>query len=105
MILNTTVSTKRLTADGDDSDKESYVLVNGMSAIPANIQPASPEHTVLVEGVFGQVYRMFTTYDGFMVGDQVTDNTTNGVYVIKGIEDWNFPPLPHLEMTLVEMEE
>lgn len=105
MILNTTVSTKRLTQDGGNADKESYVAVSGMGAVPFNIQPASPEYTVLVDGVFGQVYRGYTTHDGFRNGDQVTDNNTNETYVVRGIEDWNYPPLPHIELTLVEIEE
>lgn len=104
MILDKTVSVKRLTQDSGNSDKESYVSNAALTSVPINIQPASPEYTVLVEGVYAQTYKAFVTHSGILNGDQLTDN--NGrVYMVKGIEDWDFPPLPHYEMTLVEIEE
>lgn len=103
MILDKTVSVKRLTLDAGNADKESYVANAALTAVPINIQPASPEQTVLVEGVFAQTYRAFVTHSGILSGDHLYDGQRN--YVVKGVEDWNFPPLPHYEMTLVEVAE
>lgn len=104
MILDKTVSVKRLTQDSGNANKESYVANAALVGVPIHIQPASPEDTVLAEGVFAQTYRAFTTHSGILNGDHLTDSEGKS-YVVKGVENWNFPPLPHFEMTLAETVE
>lgn len=70
-----------------------------------NIQPASAELTVLSEGQLGKTFRFFTTYSGMGIGYRVTVSGTDLVYEVKGIDDWNFGPMPHYEGVLFKLEE
>jgi hypothetical protein len=65
-----------------------------------NIQPASPELLAVSEGVYGQTYKAFITYSGLQIGDQITVSGTNDKYIVRGIDDWNYGPLPHYEVVL-----
>lgn len=104
MFLDTTVAVQKLQLDISDTDKEQYKADLGLTAVPAHIQPADAEYTVIAEGVFGKTYRMFTTNSGVLDTDKITDNTNSRSYVVRGREDWSMQPLPHYEFTLVEFE-
>lgn len=100
MILDRTVLIKRLQDSAGDADKEGYSDVAGLQSVRMNVQPASPEQTAIVDGVFGQTYRAFLTQSGVLAGDRVTVSGTWDVYEVKGVEDWNWGSLPHYELTL-----
>lgn len=100
MILDRTVLIKRLQDNATDTDKEGYSDIAGLQSVRMNIQPASPEQTAISDGVFGQTYRAFLTQSGVLAGDRITVSGTWDVYEVKGVENWNFPPLPHFELTL-----
>lgn len=100
MILDKQAYVSRLTADDTDSDKEQYATVDGLGNIPINIQPASDEVIAVTEGAYGQTYVGYTSISGIQVGDQITVSGTGVNYVVKGLRDWYFPPLPHVELLL-----
>lgn len=105
VILDKTVSIKRLTVIVGDSDKESYANVGNMHAVKINIQPATPELTAVAEGVYGQTFRAFVTVSGIRIGDRVTVSGTNERFTVKGVHDWYNAVLPHLELVLFKDDE
>lgn len=100
MLLDRTTSIARLTPTSSDTDKEQYLTVTGLEAVKMNIQPATAELIAVSDGAYGQTYQAFATVQGLRIGDQVTVSGSNDKYVIKGISDWNFPPIPHFELVL-----
>lgn len=100
MILDRVVSVARLTPDNDNADKEGYVAVVGLESVRMNIQPADAETVAISEGQIGRTFRGFTSVSGIMLGDRVTVSGSNTTYLVRGIEDWYFAPLPHLELIL-----
>lgn len=99
MILDKRAFVARLSPNSDDNDKEMYVeIVPG--GISINIQPANAELVAITDGAFGQTFRAFTTYSGLQIGDQITVSGVNTKYIVKGVNDWNFGPIPHLELVL-----
>jgi hypothetical protein len=105
MFYRHIVSVERLQQSIADADKEGWQPVGNMAQIPADVQPAGGEKTVLAEGVYGKTYSIYLTASGIIVGDRLTvlNTTLSGLKVIvRGIEDWNSGPLPHYEMTAVE---
>ena len=105
MILDKVVEVKKLTAKSSDSFQRDWQIVTGAEGIKMNIQPAGGELTVLAEGQYAKTYRFFTTYSGLGVGMRVAVSGTSGVYDVRGVEDWDFGPLPHYEGALVLVEE
>jgi len=83
-----------------DSDKESYQAVGNYGAIKINVQPATAELTAVADGVFGQTYQAFVTVSGMRIGDRVTISGSNEKFIVKGIQDHNWGPIPHLELVL-----
>lgn len=100
MFLNQTAAVARLTADSIDSDKEAYSPVAGLESIAINVQPATPELTAVSEGVYGQTFRAFTPISNIKIGDQLTMAGSGIKYIVKGVDDWNYAPIPHLELLL-----
>ena len=106
MVLDEVVSISHFVPRTSDSDKERYVVDEGMQAIPMNIQPATPEEVAIADGIFGQTFTAFTSYSGVHAGDLVTVSGTGRKFRVKGVEDWSSPDLaPHHVCTLVEFEE
>lgn len=106
MIEDTVVAIKRLTPDSDNADKEGYVVDLSLQSVKCQIQPVSAEESVIVDGVYGQTFLMFTTQSGIFSGDKVTVSGSGSTYRVKGVQDWSTTDLiPHFEMTLVKMEE
>lgn len=103
-IIDTIVSVSRLKPDADNSNKESYVVDLSMQSVKMNIQPASNEDTVMIEGVFAETDIAFTTNSGFKSGDRVTVSGTNQKLAVKGIKDWSQDPIPHYQILLIKPE-
>jgi hypothetical protein len=105
LILDRVVRTQRLTVDSGNSEKESYQDHAPLQSVAINIQPASPEDTIVVDGVFGQTYIGYTTESGVLSGDKLIDDTLSEAFLVKGKENWMTPALaPHVELTLVKTE-
>lgn len=104
MYLDKVVSVQRLTPTTLDSDKEQYQAVGNYGAIKMNIQPASAELTAVSEGVFGQTFQAFTTVSGLRIGDRITVSGSNQQFIVKGIQDYYWGPIPHLEVILFKSD-
>ena len=99
MYINKRAQLARLSQEVSDNDKESYA---DLVTIEINIQPASGEVTALVDGKFGKTYTAFVTTSGIAVGDRITVSGTGDIFIVKGRKDWNYGPIPHLELVLFE---
>jgi hypothetical protein len=111
MYFDKTGIIQRLTETSGDSNKEDYQSVTGLAGFPINVQPSSPETTVLVNGVYGKTYTVYTTHSGIKDGDRLTvsglftdGKTQNKTLQVSNVGNWSFPPLPHFEITCVEIE-
>jgi hypothetical protein len=109
-VLDKIVFVARL-AKTADVDKEIYTAHSGYlgpgqiatSAVRMNIQPASAETTVLVDGIFGKTYRAFTSASGVVEGMQVTVSGTGAQYFVRGREVHDNGILPrHYELILTK---
>lgn len=100
MFLDRIVSISRLTPNSDNPNKEQYQVVGNYYKVGMNIQPATAELTAVSDGVFGQTYQAFVSVSGIRIGDRVTVSGTGDSYIVKGVGDWYWGPLPHVEITL-----
>jgi hypothetical protein len=100
MYLDKIAKVERLTPTVADSDKEDYQAVGNYGAIRINLQPASPEVTALSEGQFGRTFTGFVTVSGIRLGDRITFSGSNDKFIVKGIQDQFYGPIPHLELVL-----
>lgn len=105
MILNLKADVSRLTPDSGDSDKEQYASINGLGNIDINIQPASAELIAITEGAVGLTFEAFTSISGIFIGDRITVSGTGDKFIVKGVRDWFFAPIPHLELILFKGDE
>lgn len=94
-----------------DVDKERYVTFSGFAgpgqiptaAVRMNIQPASAETQVLVDGVFGKTFSAFTSSSGVVEGMQLTVSGTGEQYFVRGREVHDNGILPkHYELVLTK---
>lgn len=102
MFLNQNASVARLSPNSNDNDKEAYVELSGKGNIAINIQPASDQLVAVSEGVYGKTFTAFTSVSGIEVGDRVTLSGVGKKFIVKGIKDWYYEPIPHLELLLFE---
>lgn len=100
MYLDKIAQVERLIPTSGDSDKEQYQAVGNYGAIEINVQPATAELTAISEGVFGQTFTGFVTVSGIRIGDRITISGSNQRYIVKGIQDQYYGPIPHLELVL-----
>lgn len=105
MILDKVVAVARLTKNPLNSNQESYVAVGNMNAVGMNIQPADEALTAVAEGVYGQTYQAFTSVSGILIGDQITVSGTGDVFIVHGVKNEYYGPIPHLEMVLFKGEQ
>lgn len=108
-IQDKIVFVSRLEKESSDVDKEVFTTFSGFAgpgqiptaAVRMNIQPASAETTVLVDGVFGKTFTAFTTASGVVDGMKVTVSGTEDTYLVRGREIHENGILPsHYELTL-----
>lgn len=94
-----------------DVDKERFVTYSGFrgpaaiptAAIRCNIQPASAETTVLVDGVFGKTFNCFTSSSGVVEGMKLTVSGTGEEYFVRGREVHDNGILPkHYQLVLTK---
>lgn len=102
MYLDKIASVERLTPTEADADKEQYQAVGNYGAIPINVQPASAELTAISEGSFGKTFRAFTTVSGIKISDRITISGTGDIFIVQGVQNHQWGPLPHLELVLFE---
>ena len=105
MFFDKTAASARLSQDASDNDKEAYSVFPINPNFRINIQPASADLTALVEGGLGMVFRGFTTYSGLEIGDQITISGSIKKFIVKGKNDWQQLPIPHLEVILFDAAE
>jgi hypothetical protein len=112
MYFDKIATIQRLLATDADSDKENYGAVAGSGGISVNVQPSNAETVALINGVFGKTYTVFTTVSGIKDGDRLTISgrwidgvTLNKQLQVMNVGNWFFPPLPHYEITCVEIEQ
>lgn len=94
-----------------DVDKEIYTAHSGFrgpgqiatAAVRMNIQPASAETTVLVDGIFGKTFKAFTSSSGVVEGMQCTVSGTGEQYFVRGREVHDNGILPkHYELVMTK---
>jgi hypothetical protein len=100
MYLDRIVSVERLQVTLGNTDKEEYQPVGNYGAIKINIQPASAELTAISNGAYGQTYVSFVSVSGIKLADRLTLSGTGTKYIVKGVQDNFWGPLPHLELVL-----
>ena len=110
-VLDKIVFISRFEKTPSDVDKERYVTHSGFAgpggistaAVRMNIQPASAETTVLVDGVFGKTYNAFTAASGVVEGMKVTVSGTGEEYFVRGREVHDNGILPqHYQLVLTK---
>lgn len=110
-VLDKTAFVSRLEKTSSDVDKETYTAFSGYSgpggidtsAIKCNIQPASAETTVLVDGVFGKTFNCFTSSSGVVEGMKLTISGTGEEYLVRGRQAHDNGILPkHYELVLTK---
>jgi len=100
MFLNQKASVARLSPEAANNKNESYFEIK--NSIPINIQPATPELVAVSDGVYGQTYQAFTSVSGIEIGDRITLSGRGDKFIVKGVRDWFYAPIPHLELILFE---
>lgn len=100
MFFEKTARVERLIPTIADTDKEQYAEVGNYGNIQINIQPASAELTAVSNGVYGQTFQAFTAVSGINIGDRITVSGSNAIFIVNGKQDWQYAPIPHLELTL-----
>lgn len=105
MLFDIHIDIARLQDDSADADKEGYVDDLSLRGVPANIQPASPEFTAISDGAFAKTSVCFVTRSGIQDGDRVTISGTSRVFTVRGVENWQQPPIPHDRLVLAEKED
>jgi hypothetical protein len=104
MILDKQASLFRLKAHPSDADVEYWQ--QELVSFRLNVQPESAEYQALTGDTFGRTSRVFTTQSGIRINDKIVISgslTYSGMeYIVKGVADWNFPPLPHYEIRVAE---
>lgn len=102
MILPKLVYVARLSPNASNNDKEAYVTISNAKI---DIQPASAELTAVAEGVYGQTFRAYTPASGISIGDMLTVSGTNDSFIVKGVDNWNYGAIPHLELVLFKADD
>ena len=106
MILDKTADIFRQLPDANDADYTYYQP--WQRGIRINIQPESEEYQALHGATYGRTYRAFLppSVSGVRIGDKIAVSgtaTCSGMeYSVRGVADWNMPPLPHFELRLEE---
>jgi len=96
------VKVEHLTQDQSNANTEGYVLDAGLAAVPCNIQPSTPDISVLYGGAFGKAYTLYTTVSGILETDRVTTVSGNNSqkFIVRGRQLYNYGPMQHCEVYL-----
>lgn len=84
-----------------------YAMSATFTALPATIEPASPERTEFIGGRPGHVFTGFVdTSHRIIEGDRIvvmsSDNTRGKKYEVRGVSYWQGAGmLDHIELTLI----
>ncbi len=104
LILSHYVSVEHFKPDSGNANKEGYVADISLAAVPVNIQPSSPEITVLNNGAYGKGYTVFTTASGILETDRIATVSGNysTAYIVKGKQNFNYGLAQHVELYVEE---
>ena len=98
-----------VTSDNNGTNKETYIPCptfmfqgNLSNVVMMNIQPATPELTIMAEGELFKTFTGFTTTSGVVEGMRITVSGTNESYTVKGRERFDTGFLPHYELVLIK---
>jgi hypothetical protein len=100
MFFEKTAKVDRLFPEIGNSDKERYASVSAYQNIKINIQPATAELAAVSDGVYGQTYQAFVAVSGILIGDRITVSGTGEKFMVRGVQNWFYGPIPHLELIL-----
>jgi len=100
MFFERKASVQRLSPTTNDTDKEKYTQVGNYESIQINIQPATAELTAVSNGAYGLTFQAFVSVSGILIGDRITDLSNSEIYIVKGRSNWDYLPIPHLELVL-----
>lgn len=100
IITNAYFSVEHVNLDSGSTTKEGYVVDVGLGAVPVNIQPSSPDVSLLYGGAFGKMYTVFTTNSGILETDRLTtvSGTSSTKYIVKGKQYFNYGMGQHTEL-------
>lgn len=111
MLFDKTAYVSVLSPNNDGTDKEKFVtfsgyVFNGVSAaaIKVNVQPASPELTILSDGEAFKTYKAFTMASGVTEGMTLTMSGTGELYRVRGREAFAYAMGQHYELTLLKSD-
>ncbi len=105
MYFDKKAAVSRFTPNQGDTDKEQYASVDGLGNIDINVQPASAELIAITDGAVGLTFEAFTSISGIKVGGRITISGSGGKFIVKGVREWFFAPIPHLEIILFKGDE
>ena len=104
MILDRSAKIYRM--DADPNDEDNIYFQEKIPSFSINIQPETAENVAILGGTFGRVYRAFCTQSGIQIQDKLVLSGTVTIsgqeMIVRGVENWNFGPLPHFEIVLEE---
>ena len=101
----------KLEPDNSNADKEGYVVIANLQGIRCNVQPTTSRPAEMATGMFSKNHILYvnSTTSGIREGYRVLisgmyDGRLNRIMTVDGVEDWHYPPLPHFEITLSELQ-
>lgn len=108
MIYDKTLFVYKLRDNASSSNFESYVAFSGFrgpggiqtAAIRANIQPAGPEKTVLVEGVLGKTFEAYTLSSGITEGMVLVASGSGDRFKVRGRQNYDYGMGQHNELVI-----
>jgi hypothetical protein len=103
MLLDRKAFVSALAVNNPVTDQETFLTISGMVA-NINIQPASPELTILADGETFKTYKAFTTNSGVLEGMLLTVSGTGEVYRVRGREIYNYGAGQHIELVLIKSD-
>lgn len=107
LVLNGYVSVEHLNPDSGNANQEGYVADASLAAVAVNIQPSSPEVTVLNGGAYGKGYTLFTSVSGILETDRLTTvsgTIPNTQLIVKGKQHFNYGYAQHIELYVEEVQ-
>lgn len=105
MILDKQAAIFRLAQDPSDADHEFY-QPTAVTNFAIDVQPVSAQYEVQAGDTYGRLYNGYCLQTGIQIHDKIVISGTTSwsgmEYIVQGVKDWNFGPLPHFELLLSE---